>query len=339
MMTREERKKAILKRRIFLTACISVAVLIIVLIIVGISSFFGKDNGKDSSSKADVSSSSESSSAESSSSEASSEAETSSEAVSSTVAPAVSVPATPVPVNLDPNYTNLLLVNAWKPLPSNYNYGAGLVTMPDSYINGSLKQVKSDMWPYLKALVDQARKDGVWIAVVSPYRSYDIQNMLFRNQVNRAISNGTPKEKAEAVAATIVARPGTSEHNTGLAVDFNMADDRFTNTPMFKWLLEHGEDYGFIYRYQAKKQSITGIIPESWHWRFVGINTAKEMNKLDMCLEEYVEYLEKKNKEDKKETNSSKEVTSSKETTSSKESTSSEVSVSSKEITSSEETE
>ena len=92
-------------------------------------------------------------------------------------------------------------------------------------------------------------------------------------------------------AATIVARPGTSEHNTGLALDINCANDSFENTATFRWLNENAEKYGFIMRYSAEKQSITGVIHESWHWRFVGINVAKEINERQMCLEEYVEYI------------------------------------------------
>ena len=99
-----------------------------------------------------------------------------------------------------------------------------------------------------------------------------------------------PADQAENKAATIVARPGTSEHNTGLALDINCANDSFENTAAYKWLKENAENYGFIMRYSADKQDKTGVIHESWHWRFVGINVAKEMNRLQMCLEEYVEY-------------------------------------------------
>ncbi|MEE1054018.1 MAG: M15 family metallopeptidase, partial [Acutalibacteraceae bacterium] len=90
-------------------------------------------------------------------------------------------------------------------------------------------------------------------------------------------------------AATVVARPGTSEHNTGLCADFNMASDTFETTPMYEWMCENAENYGFILRYPKEKQDITGVIYESWHWRFVGINTAKEMNNLGLTLEEYIE--------------------------------------------------
>ena len=140
-------------------------------------------------------------------------------------------------------------------------------------------------------MIDAAWADGVKLYVWSPYRSYAIQNMLFQKQVNRVKTADMTTEQAEELASTVVARPGTSEHHTGLAADFNMADDRFEQTEMFAWLQEHAADYGFIMRYAGDKQAITGVIHESWHYRFVGINTAKEINRLGMCLEEYLEHI------------------------------------------------
>ena len=116
-----------------------------------------------------------------------------------------------------------------------------------------------------------------------PYAIAQLENdMLFQKQVN---AQGGDEEKA----ATVVARPGTSEHNTGLCADFNMADDAFESTSMYTWMCENAEDYGFILRYPKGKEHITGVIYESWHWRFVGINNAKEINELGVTLEEYIE--------------------------------------------------
>ena len=93
---------------------------------------------------------------------------------------------------------------------------------------------------------------------------------------------------AEAEAATVVARPGTSEHHTGLAADFNMADDKFETTEMYRWMQEHAADYGFIMRYSGEKQSVTGVIHESWHYRFVGREAATEIMKRGITLEEFL---------------------------------------------------
>ena len=193
-------------------------------------------------------------------------------------------------VTLDANYSKLLLVNGSNPLPADYDYEGNLTTIPQKYIKGSLTQIDKDVWPYLQAMLDAARKENIDIGVWSPYRSYATQKMLFEKQVTKQKNNGVPADQAEDKAATIVARPGTSEHHTGLALDINCANHSFEKTAAYKWRKENAENYGFIMRYSAEKQAITGVIHESWHWRFVGINTAKEINRLGMCLEEYLKY-------------------------------------------------
>lgn len=189
-------------------------------------------------------------------------------------------------VELDANFRRVALINAKNPLPENYDKDirSSLVTIDQNLRNNNyVTDIHKDVYPYISAMVKAAQADGVNLKVWSPFRSYGDQKVLFENQVKRQGGD-------EAKAATIVARPGTSEHNTGLCADFNMADDAFESTPMYTWMIENAEDYGFILRYPKDKTDITGVIYESWHWRFVGINTAKEMNKLGMTLEEYVEY-------------------------------------------------
>lgn len=279
-MTKAQRHKAIVRRRIFLSVCAVILAAVILLIAFAVKAVMS--GGKKDNNSSEVSSiQSDSVSDVSNASEVSSEQ--------------TSTPSYPTtgPNGLDANYSNLLLVNDKNPLPVDYDYESNLTTIPDEYINGSLKQIDKDIWPYMKAMIDAAWADGVKLYVWSPYRSYDTQNMLFQKQVNRCIANGTPADRAEAEAATVVARPGTSEHNTGLAADFNMASDKFETTDMYAWMQQHAADYGFVMRYSGEKQPITGVIHESWHYRFVGINAAKEMNRLNMCLEEYVEYLKK----------------------------------------------
>ena len=191
-------------------------------------------------------------------------------------------------VQLDANYKNLLLVNGSNPLPDNYDYTAELTTIPEEYHNLQLDQINKNIWPYLKAMIDDARSEGVKLYVCSPYRSYNTQKILFDRQVQKQIAAGVPESQAEDKAATIVARPGTSEHHTGLAADMNFTDDAFENTPMFAWLTEHCQDYGFIMRYPKEKIDVTGVIYESWHYRFVGINVAKDIKSKGVTLEEYL---------------------------------------------------
>lgn len=282
-MTKAQRHKAIIRRRIFLSVCAVILAAVILLIVFAVKAVMSggeKDNN-----------SSEVSSVQSDSVSDVSDVSDASE-VSSEQSSTPSYPATG-PNGLDANYTKLLLVNGENPLPEDYDYEGNLTTIPDKYINGSLKQIDKDVWPYMQAMIEAAWADGVKLYVWSPYRSYSTQNMLFKKQVDRQIAKGVSSDKAEDEAATVVARPGTSEHHTGLAADFNMADDKFETTEMYTWMQQHAADYGFIMRYSGEKQEITGVIHESWHYRFVGINAAKEMNRLNMCLEEYVEYLNK----------------------------------------------
>ena len=274
-----KRQKAILKRNLFLTFCAAILILFICLVVFIISALTKDKVDTNISENSSVTSSQESETNETSSKN------TSSEHISS--APQM------VEINgvtLDASYSNLLLVNGKNPLPEDYDYEGNLTTIPQKYIKGSLTQIDKNIWPYLQAMLDAARSENIDIGVWSPYRSYATQKMLFEKQVTKQKNNGVPADQAEDQAATIVARPGTSEHNTGLALDINCANHSFEKTAAYKWLKENAENYGFIMRYSADKQDKTGVIHESWHWRFVGINVAKEMNRLQMCLEEYVEY-------------------------------------------------
>ena len=278
-MNREQRHKAIIKRRIFIVCCLAVLALFTALIGFAVKAIFGKKS--DGKTNSDISESSLSSEATSSAEQTSSE--------SSPSYPAVG------PNGLDANFSILLLVNDKNPLPEDYDYEGNLTTIPTNYINGMLKQIDKDVWNYMKAMIDAQRETQTdsknWLYVRSPYRSYATQKMLFTNQINRNLNAGLSSEEAETKAATVVTRPGRSEHNTGFSADFNIAEDSFESTPMFTWMQEHAAEYGFVLRFPKDKQDKTGIVYESWHYRFVGINTAKEMNRLNMCLEEYVEYL------------------------------------------------
>ncbi|MBR7133418.1 MAG: M15 family metallopeptidase [Clostridia bacterium] len=287
-MTRKNsaRHKAIVRRRIFIGLCALILALVTALIVFIVAAVTSRPEDGNTS---DIPSSSEqtgtaSSSVPSGTSDEGSDNNKSDAASSETD----SVNAT-VNGELNPKYTNLLLVNGENPLPENYDTDVrkDLVEIDAKYRNNNyVTQIHKDVYPYITAMVAAAQADGVDLRVWSPFRSYAIQKDLFQKQVNRVGGD-------EAKAATVVARPGTSEHNTGLCADFNMASDAFENTEMYRWMVENAENYGFIMRYSEEKQPITGVIHESWHWRFVGINAAKEINDLGMCLEEYVEYLQK----------------------------------------------
>lgn len=265
MSKKTARQKAIIRRNIFLSLCALVLVLVIALSVFVISSIvsnLGNDK-KDS----NITTSAEESKV------------VVEEEPKNTTDPLIDG-------ELNPDFENLMLINGKNPLPENYEDTLKLVTIDEIYRNNNnVTDIEETVYPFITAMVKKANEDGVNLKVWSPFRSYAIQRILFENQVERV---GGDEDKA----ATVVARPGTSEHNTGLCADFNMADDKFETTEMYNWMVENAADYGFVLRYPKDKTEITGVIYESWHWRFVGINRAKEMNKLGMCLEEYIEYLE-----------------------------------------------
>ena len=148
---------------------------------------------------------------------------------------------------------------------------------------------------YLNAMCAAAEKDGINLLVISSHRTNARQTTLYNNQVNKQRANHPELSESEIKkkAATISAYPGTSEHELGLAVDFNSVEESIENTKEYQWLKTHAADYGFILRYTKQKQSITGVIYEPWHYRYVGEKHAKKINQLGYCLEEYIEYLKK----------------------------------------------
>ena len=157
------------------------------------------------------------------------------------------------------------------------------------------RQFDSRAIKYLNKMMNDMRKDGitnVWIQ--SAYRSVSRQKELYDNSVQKYIKKGKTKEEAERLTMEYINKPGSSDHNLGLAVDFNDVNNDFEKLEGFKWLQKNAENYGFVLRYPKDKENITKIAYESWHWRYVGEEHAKAMNEKNMCLEEYVEYLQNK---------------------------------------------
>ena len=137
-------------------------------------------------------------------------------------------------------------------------------------------------------------EDGVELMLCSAYRSIEKQQQLFDRSQQAYMAQGMSEEEAYAKTATETAIPGTSEHQTGLAADivtptYQMLDAGFADTPAGQWLSEHAAEYGFVLRYPQDKQEVTGIIYESWHYRFVGKTHAKLMKESGLCLEEYLQ--------------------------------------------------
>lgn len=180
--------------------------------------------------------------------------------------------------------------------------------LPQSFVPSDLREVKytkpdrqkQKMSLYAQmsadAMMIEARKYGfhnLW--VTSAYRDYQTQAVLYENEVEQMRAE-YGDEFAEQKAMESVNPPGASEHQTGLTADIHSlysASIKFASTPEAQWLEENAHYFGFILRYPADKTEITGITYEPWHFRFVGRYHAMQMKRLNMCLEEYVEYLDK----------------------------------------------
>ena len=183
----------------------------------------------------------------------------------------------------------LLLVNPWTPLPEDFLPGELVPVQND-------QAVDARAYPDLQNMLGDMSQAGLSPLICSSYRSQERQQELYDNKVQRVMAEGASLEAAQAEAARWVARPGTSEHQTGLAVDivslFNqMLDETQESTPEFQWLAENAWKYGFILRYPNDKSEKTGIAYEPWHFRFVGKEAAAEIHDLGLCLEEYLESL------------------------------------------------
>ena len=149
----------------------------------------------------------------------------------------------------------------------------------------------------LQAMLQAARDEGLSPMICSSYRSWERQTTLFEKQVVKQQNTGLPYEEAYEKAKTVVAFPGTSEHQTGLAADIvatshQLLDDSQEQTAEQQWLMEHCWEYGFILRYPKDKSDITGIIYEPWHYRYVGHEVAQYIHENGLCLEEYWKQVE-----------------------------------------------
>lgn len=189
---------------------------------------------------------------------------------------------------VSPDDWRLLLVNRWNPIPDGYTFE--LTQLKQGHA------VDSRAYPDLQEMMDACRAAGLDPKIRSSYRTQDKQQELYENKIQRLMDEGYSYDRAVEEAGTVVAVPGTSEHQTGLALDivdasYQILDEEQENTQVQQWLMEHSWEYGFVLRYPNGKSEITGIIYEPWHYRYVGREAAREMTELGMCLEEYVDWL------------------------------------------------
>ncbi|EQC0677268.1 M15 family metallopeptidase [Listeria innocua] len=149
-------------------------------------------------------------------------------------------------------------------------------------------QLRKEAGTALEEMFKAADKDGKKLFAVSGYRSYKRQQEVFQAEVN---------SKGDKKAREAVAYPGTSEHQTGLAMDISSENqsyeltEAFGNTPEGKWLEENAHNYGFILRYMKGREDITKYQYESWHYRYVGKDAATIIYKNNWTLEEFFEHV------------------------------------------------
>lgn len=182
----------------------------------------------------------------------------------------------------------LLLVNPWNGLPEDY------VPFLDTVEEGFLMDRRCAN--ALMSMLNDCRAAGNLAVICSAYRTQEYQQELFDNKIMRLLGEGVSYEQAPVVAARSVAVPGTSEHQLGLAVD--IIDELYVNldywqqfTSVQQWLMANCSDYGFILRYPNEKSDITGIIFEPWHYRYVGVSTARAITASGLTFEEYLETI------------------------------------------------
>lgn len=176
---------------------------------------------------------------------------------------------------------------AWIPQTSTFYYINGILlvnknhSLPANYDPG----VNADAKAAFEQMKSGALASGLTIKPVSVYRSYYYQNDLY----NRFV-----RQYGQAEADRFSAKPGYSEHQTGLAYDIggsnssNWANDGFNNTAEAKWLADNAYQYGFILRYPSGKEHLTGYMYESWHYRYLGVDLATIVYLSGLTLEEYL---------------------------------------------------
>ena len=180
----------------------------------------------------------------------------------------------------------MILVNKQCALPSDY-VPSDMVRPDVAYAEGvieSRKQMREPAARALEKMFDAALEDGITLLAISGYRSYGTQAAIYSARL---------EERGQAYVDRYIARPGRSEHQTGLAMDLGCPghtwlETSFAKTDAYAWLLEHCGEYGFIIRYREELVEETGYAFEPWHVRYVG-EPAAEIMERGISLEAYVQ--------------------------------------------------
>ena len=201
-----------------------------------------------------------------------------------TPAPTPAITPMPAPTPTPGPYSDKpdIDITSWEYRLANADNSIGEYTPELDTVEG--QKLDKRMTDAMKDFVAAARAQGLSVYLSSGYRSYDEQNYLYQRKVS---------QYGEEQAKKIVAPPGTSEHQTGLACDitdkyYEFKDSSLENTALYQWMSQHCQEYGFIVRYPKDKEDVTGIIYEPWHFRYVGKDAAEYIMDKGLCLEEFV---------------------------------------------------
>lgn len=179
----------------------------------------------------------------------------------------------------------LCLVNREHPLPRNF-------TVELTSVQGG--QFDSRAAEKLDQMLEDMKSQGLSPLICSSFRTWEDQDSLHQQDVDKYLSQGFTPEQAEEEASRWVVPAGQSEHQLGLAVDivaqdYQLLEEEQESTPEQQWLMSHCWEYGFILRYPKEKEAETGVGYEPWHYRYVGTEAAREITSRGLCLEEYLQ--------------------------------------------------
>ncbi len=178
----------------------------------------------------------------------------------------------------------LILSNKFHKLPDNYEPD-DLINISNVYSYGENQKLRKDAYDAFVSMFNDAKKDNVTLIINSSYRSYQDQEETYNNY-----KNWYGEDEADKIAA----RPGFSEHQTGLCVDiqtYKSNRNNFEETDAFKWLDNNSYKYGFILRYPKDKEYLTGYSYESWHYRYVGKDIAAYIKENNITYDEYYAFF------------------------------------------------
>ena len=204
---------------------------------------------------------------------------------------------TPVPTPKPTVYKPDIDINSWEYILVNQDHSIGGYVPSVVTIDDTAQFFDSRAVDALESFLQAARDSGFTPYINTAYRPYSSQEYIFNGKASQIAWGGEyTYEEAVEMAKAIVAYPGTSEHQTGLCCDitdqyYNIMNAEEMDQDFLNWLKDNCTEFGFILRYPANKESITGW-NEPWHFRYVGVEVAEYMTENNLCLEEFWDLYE-----------------------------------------------